>query len=220
MPVNVIASPPLPSNGLYQVGSSVSLVCQAQGGHSPLTYSWNSTCTGLCFVLGETASIIRRNAIHSIDSGNHTCSVTDYTGQAGSATVQITLSGNIFLFPLLNVISLCFFSGVSLYLDGTGVIQNNSIVQTTSSNSIGQLQCLSASKSANVGQLLAPDGSDITNDSSIVTIGSITDPGFVSLELQSFLPNNQGVYTCIIPDENGIQQYLHTGIYSGRFNGI
>ena len=38
-------------------------------------------------------NLVGRNALHSIDSGNHTCSVTDYTGRVGSATVQIVLSG-------------------------------------------------------------------------------------------------------------------------------
>ena len=101
------------------------------------------------------------------------------------------------------------------------MIQNNSIIQEVSSSSIGQLECISASKSAHVGRLLAPNGNDITNASSIVTVGGTSNPGFLSLGLQSttYLTSNQGVYTCIIPDENGVQQYLHIGIYVGRFNG-
>lgn len=93
LPVSVISNPPTPGNGVYQVGSSVSLTCQVRGGYPPLVYSWNSTCDGLCFVPGETAAVIGTNALHSIDSGNHTCSVMDYTGQTGNAVVQITLSG-------------------------------------------------------------------------------------------------------------------------------
>ena len=103
------------------------------------------------------------------------------------------------------------------------MIQNNSIIQTTSTGRIGKLECISALKSANVGRLIAPNGNDITNVSSIVTIGNISDPGFISLELQndiSFAINNQGVYTCIIPDENEIVKYLHIGIYYGRFNSM
>ena len=115
-----------------------------------------------------------------------------------------------------------FNIGVALYIDGTGVIQNNSIIQEVSSSSIGQLECISASKSSLVGRLLAPNGNDITNTSSIVTVGGTTNPGFLSFRLQSttYLTSNQGVYTCVIPDENGVQQYLHIGIYVGRFNGI
>ncbi len=115
------------------------------------------------------------------------------------------------------IIMLIQFLGVALFLEGTGMVQNNSIIQPVMAN---QLQCISASKSANVGQFVAPNGNDITNNSSIVTVGNSRSPGFISLELNStsFTRNNQGVYSCIIPDENGIQQFLHVGIYYGSFN--
>ena len=93
LPVTIVPSPPLPGNGEYQVGSSLNLACQIHGGHSPFTFTWNSTCSGLCFVVGETTDSIGKNPLHSIDSGNHTCSVTDYTGRSGDAGVQINLSG-------------------------------------------------------------------------------------------------------------------------------
>lgn len=103
------------------------------------------------------------------------------------------------------------------------MIQDNSIIQAASTDSIGQLQCISASRTANEGRLIAPNGNDITNNTSVVTVGNMTDPGFVSLELQNsaaFATNNQGVYSCILPDENGVEQYLHAGIYFGRFNSM
>ncbi len=195
-------------------------------------------------MLGETSNFITRNALHSIDSGNHTCSVTDYTGRTGNATVQVVLTGKRLQSEANSqTVSLpvcwhgmtdtsqvhvviqheCISLGVALYLEGTGLVQNNSIIATTTTGRIGELQCISASRSADVGRLIAPNGNDITNNTSIVTVGSITDPGFISLELQnsiSFIRSNQGVYTCIIPDENGTQQYLHTGIYYGGFNSM
>lgn len=87
--MTIVSTSSLPDS----VGSSLSLICQAQGGHPPLLYNWNSTCDGLCFVLGKMAGSIRKSALHSIDSGNHTCSVTDYAGRTGSATMELTLSG-------------------------------------------------------------------------------------------------------------------------------
>lgn len=81
------------------------------------------------------------------------------------------------------------------------------------------LQCISASLSANIGQFTAPNGNDITGDSSLVTAGDATDPGYLSLNLQNSGSNSQGVHRCIIPDENGIQNYLFVGIYFGSFNG-
>ena len=78
-----------------------------------------------------------------------------------------------------------------------------------------ELNCISASRSADIGQFIAPNGNDITNDSS-VTIGDGSDPGHVSIQLQS--GGEEGVYSCVIPDENDVEQYLHVGIYYGAFN--
>ena len=108
-----------------------------------------------------------------------------------------------------------------MHSEGTGLVQNNSIVLAISASNSREFRCISASKSANVGQLVAPNGNVITNNSLIVTVGGPANLGLVSLQLQNsetFATNNQGVYSCIIPDENGVQQYLHFGIYFGRFN--
>lgn len=94
LPVTIVPTPSIPDSGTYQIGSSLILTCQAQGGHLPLTYSWNSSCDGLCFILGETTTLVRKSALHSTDSGNHTCSVTDYAGQTGAAAMELTLSGS------------------------------------------------------------------------------------------------------------------------------
>jgi len=91
--VNITPNPSTPNGERYQVGSSLDLMCQALGGYSPFSYSWNSTCTGQCFVFGAITSTIRRNVLHSVDAGAHTCSVTDYIGHTGSDTIQIRLTG-------------------------------------------------------------------------------------------------------------------------------
>ena len=91
--MNISASPSIPSGGRYQVGSPLALACQALGGYSPLSYSWNSTCSGLCFVAGAMSSTISRSVLHSADAGAHTCSVTDYIGHTGSDSIQIRLTG-------------------------------------------------------------------------------------------------------------------------------
>ena len=99
------------------------------------------------------------------------------------------------------------------------MVRNNSIVQIATSDSVTELECISASGLADVGQFVSPNGNDLTNDSAMVTVGGVTDPGFASLQLASYTRSNPGVYTCVIPDENGVLQHLHVGIY-GRFNGM
>ena len=91
--VNISANP-VTETGVYQAGSSVILTCQAYGGSLPLTYFWNSTCDGSCFALEETTQSIGVSALHSRDSGDHTCSVTDYVGHTGNTTTQMNVSGS------------------------------------------------------------------------------------------------------------------------------
>ena len=48
-------------------------------------------------------------------------------------------------------------------------------------------------------------------------------PSYVGLQLranQSLTMFDEGVYTCIIPDENGDEQALHVGIYRHGYYGM
>ncbi len=77
-----------------QASSSFNLTCTVSGMYyPPLSYQWTSTCTGTCFVLlGSTATLVE-SSLHSIDSGNHTCTVTDTLGNSGTATTEIVVTG-------------------------------------------------------------------------------------------------------------------------------
>lgn len=92
------------------------------------------------------------------------------------------------------------------------------------SGRFNQLQCISGSTMAGVGQWIAPDGSNITEDGNDVfniTVGASDNPGFTSIKIRdgaSLTPDYEGVYTCLIPDENGDMQYLFVGLYGRGFN--
>ena len=115
-------------------------------------------------------------------------------------------------------------SGVALYLEGVGPVQNNSIIRASITGRFNQLQCISSSTRAGVGQWIAPNGEDIDrgpSDSFTIITGDIDDPGFTSIELQSgvsLASRDEGIYTCVIPDENGNVHYLYVGIYLRGFN--
>jgi hypothetical protein len=86
------------TNGTSQVGTHQFLACQA--GLSPtapigaVTYEWTSTCSGDCFVLSQsTAATVSTQYLKAVDSGTHTCTVTDSVGNQGSANVEISTSG-------------------------------------------------------------------------------------------------------------------------------
>jgi hypothetical protein len=83
-----------PLGVIQQASSSINLTCVVSGQSSPpLTYQWTSTCGGSCFVLSGMTSILAESALHSVDSGNHTCTVTDAVGNVGMATTQVIVAG-------------------------------------------------------------------------------------------------------------------------------
>ena len=85
-------------NGTSQVGTPYSLACQVGLSPTPptgaVTYEWTSTCSGICFVLSQsTADTVSTQYLKAVDSGAHTCTVTDSVGNQGSASVDISTSG-------------------------------------------------------------------------------------------------------------------------------
>lgn len=71
-----------------------------------------------------------------------------------------------------------------------------------------------------IGEWISPGGRNlvaIQNDPFVIIFGGSNNPGQLLIETPSTSPpittTHEGVYTCIIPDEMGQNQYLHIGIY-------
>ncbi len=100
-----------------------------------------------------------------------------------------------------------------------GIILNNSVILTNNFGQMPRLQCISGSRSPDVGQWIAPSGQDITRsttDSFDITIGGTSDPGYLDISLhpgQIVTLSDQGVYSCRIPDETGTISSVLVGIY-------
>ena len=78
----------------YTPGSSVHLQCLADSRFAPVVTTWNSTCNGGCFVLQQTGQqVIRTDVLHSADSGNHSCTVTDDVGNTGHTIYEMHVVG-------------------------------------------------------------------------------------------------------------------------------
>ena len=105
-----------------------------------------------------------------------------------------------------------------------GLLENNTIVTADTDQTISDLQCSSGSTVPNVGRWIAPNGNDLTNstvDPFRVVQGNERDPGSLIIQQATghIITNSfQGVYTCILPDENGMQSYIHVGIYRNGFS--
>ena len=103
-------------------------------------------------------------------------------------------------------------------------IQNNTALLADSSNDIGTLFCVSGGLSSNTAKWLAPDGTDMmdNNGSFAIVRGEGSTQSYIALQLNtgySLTDADEGVYTCIIPDENGIEQTLYVGLYRFGFYG-
>ena len=110
---------------------------------------------------------------------------------------------------------MAFIIGVGLSYTPVGPLQNNSAISADDDGGINELICCSGSEAGNVGVWIAPDGADITNTMHPfnVTVGGSGNPGFLSIRSPHLSHDDQGVYTCQIPDEDGQMQTIHVGIY-------
>ena len=86
---------------------------------------------------------------------------------------------------------------------------------------IDALWCQSANTSSNIGVWYYPDGTEVPffdgdfNDSSAPSpVFSKRFNGQIGLARRSGLAGYEGLYKCIIPDENGMNQSLVVGAYT------
>ena len=119
-----------------------------------------------------------------------------------------------------------------MFLLGVGIFANDnpasnvSTVIADTNNQIGTLYCSSGSQTNGIGQWFAPNGVEITQNSGgsfTMVRGGGNFPSYVGLELKagrSLSMFDEGVYTCVIPDESGIQQTLHVGLYRHGYYGM
>ena len=109
------------------------------------------------------------------------------------------------------------------YLE-VGLLENNTLVIANTDQTVSDFHCSSGSTTPNVGRWIAPNGNDFTSstiDPFTVIQGDEQDPGSLIIQqANGYIITNsfQGVYTCILPDENGVQTYLHVGIYRSGFS--
>lgn len=118
------------------------------------------------------------------------------------------------------------FSGTGLSYGGSGLLENNTVIIADPNGIVDDLHCSSDSKVANTGQWISPNGVDVTNNTVLpfeVTVGNEQDPGSLLIHQRNghiLTRSFQGVYTCLVPDADGVQQYLSVGIYQNGFNSM
>ena len=100
------------------------------------------------------------------------------------------------------------------------ILPNNSLISAGSLSSRYGLACYSVDERSNtIGEWRFPDGRRVgseTNDQ-VQVLFAHTQIGRVTLQIREgrqFPSTLEGVYSCLIPDENGIVRTLYAGVYS------
>ena len=83
----------IPGPNEYRAASGpVNVTCTAVGGTGPVSYQWSSTCRNCPFLTENSGSIIRE-AVHSGDTGDHTCTATRNSRIHGSGSISFNVVG-------------------------------------------------------------------------------------------------------------------------------
>ena len=112
----------------------------------------------------------------------------------------------------------------------SNILYNTSALQASTSGDIGTIYCHSSSNNSHVGQWISPQGLDITrNFLDPFSIQFNNGPNYTTsyttfqlqdLSLQPFTSTYNGVYSCVVPDDQGNMQTLHIGIYSNQYSSM
>ena len=106
-----------------------------------------------------------------------------------------------------------------------GPIANNGLKIIDSGDKHLVIDFVSNSSQSGVGNITIPNGTILTPYATIGALFFISPfdrPGVLRLRQTSYLPftvTYQGIYTCTIPDSNGIDISLNVGVYLPGFNG-
>ena len=76
-----------------------------------------------------------------------------------------------------------------------------------------------------MGRWIGPHGRDITHNTTDIfdiSVGGQNNPGSINISLeagQHLGSSYQGVYACIIPDDEEVEHIFYVGIYPTNFSG-
>ena len=120
-------------------------------------------------------------------------------------------------------LTLCTSAGAGIFVTRDHQSLPNDGLIVASAKRISEFRCLSGTSLHNVGQLIGTTGVDIvtnTSDPFHITRGNVFSPGVIHVRSHGFLtPENEGVYTCKMPDESGAEKSVNVGLYLSGVKG-
>ena len=110
--------------------------------------------------------------------------------------------------------------GAGIYVaHGHVALPNNGIILTGAGGRIGEFRCISGTSRSNVGHLFDTNEVDITTSNLDPFFTLRHTPGTVQVRsIRHLRSNEQGIYTCRIPDETGTTVDVNVGLYLSSSN--
>ena len=120
---------------------------------------------------------------------------------------------------------LFFLAGVGL-VGAFKPLPSNSAFFASAGGQLGRLTCHSANTMHSIGRWFDSNGQDISFNPGDIQLFNVdyatrTLHSYTSLEVRSghnFTADNEGIYSCVIPDEEGDSVTLNVGLYSNSYN--
>ncbi|XP_065918563.1 hemicentin-1-like isoform X2 [Dysidea avara] len=185
----------------FPVAQSAILICTISGSLTGTeTFSWSSSCSPNCDgdLTGTDQSELSVTNLRARDTGSYTCTVTD-----GGVMVRVSTA------------TISRVEGVTLHSTDFTITYNSSSVLLFQNMEI-RIVCRSGSTTSS-GQWSFPDGSAVPTSGAIQANPVSGDVGtselVISSSAASTLSGNTGVYTCTIPDVDGMIQTRNLTIY-------
>ena len=221
----------------FTAGSALSLECIVQGDSGDITYTWSVMgnpptpgCTSCPTASSTTSTLTVGSPLYSYRAGVYTCTVSesgrpdsdnsdDFTVKVVGERVCTVLS---IVTCMNNHPGAGIFGGrrTSSSESERRPIANNGLIVSGSDGL--RLDCISNSSQSGVGMITGLDGNTLPIGITGVwrVLNASSRPGVLSLLTisPSSLPAaDKGIYTCIIPGNNGNQITINVGLYPSGF---
>ena len=225
----------IPAGPPFEAASLVSFECHVSVG-SPLyyTYTWITSCnTTKAINVRQTNPALGDNKYGPLTTTPKICNdvikciaLNILTRQSGAGEIVLSpIVGKFNLkMTLTSLMHIVIITGVQIQLYPKDqlfyfIVNNGTAVILNQTGQFHELVCNTGLKKPSVGYWILPNGNKLSQSNNMFQIekgGGITYPAYMTLSLKSgqviTTEEYMGIYSCIMPDLNGVEQESHVWI--------
>ena len=224
----------IPAGPPFEAASLVYFECHVSlGSPSYYTYTWTTSCKATKVRNTQTSPSIFRQRFGPLTTTPKFCNDMIkctaqhiLTGQSRSGEIVLSpIVGKFNLkMTLTSLMHIVIITGVQIQLYPKDqlfyfIVNNGTAVILNQTGQFHELVCNTGLKKPSVGYWILPNGNKLSQSNNMFQIekgGGITYPAYMTLSLKSgqviTTEEYMGVYSCIMPDLNGVEQESHVWI--------